>query len=71
MIVVLLLITLFAFIAYTFYKASQNHAQYFEDRNLKYASASYALRFLIKIVSGKYDILELSDRFYNAFPEEP
>lgn len=70
MIFVVLLITLIAFIAFKFYKASKNHAQYFEDRHLKYTSAFYAVRALIITFLGKNDVLQMSDRLYNKFPNE-
>lgn len=70
MIFVVLLITAIVFVAFKFYRASQNHAQYFEDRNLKYTSAFYAVRALIRTFSGKNDVLQMSERLYNRFPNE-
>lgn len=68
---ILILLTFFvALIGYAFYKLSANNAQYFEERNLKYAGLLSG-GGLFGVILGVSDFLEATKRTYNAFPNEP
>lgn len=66
----LLLATGIVLIAYAFYKLSTNNARYFKERNIKYAGALSGLRNMVRVVLGKIDFLEMTQKMYNAFPDE-
>lgn len=67
---VALVVIAFALIAYMLYKLSSNHAQYFEQRNLKYISVAATLKNLLGMVTHRYDLLEFSRKIYDQFPNE-
>lgn len=67
----LLLATGIALIAYAFYKLSTNNAQYFKERNIKYSGAISGVRNMVRVLFGRIDFLEMSQKMYNAFPDEP
>lgn len=56
-------------VAYAFYKISTNNAKYFEERNLKYRGVLGLLKGLIFVSLGRYDILTMIKRMYDAFPD--
>ncbi len=70
MIGVLLLTIGVALIAYAFYKSSTNSARYFEERNLKYVGLLAGLPNIYKMIFKKTDILELSLKGYDLYPNE-
>ncbi|XP_031640704.1 probable cytochrome P450 9f2 [Contarinia nasturtii] len=66
----LLILTAIVFIAYTYYKRTQNLCAYFDERNLKYKSGLAGLQSFYSILFNKIDAFELSQSFYDAFPDE-
>lgn len=66
----LVLATGVALIVYALYKLSTNSAQYFEERNLKYIGAFTGMRNFFDMFMGRNDFLVMTQRMYNAFPNE-
>lgn len=64
-------VVLIVLIVFAISRLSTNTAQYFEDRNLKYAGVTVALRNIFGMFSGGNDFLELALRMYNVFPDQP
>lgn len=72
MFIELLLITtiLVVFIAYQIRKQTQKLCEYFDERKLKYKSASENWKSFLSILFGKQDAFETGRGFYDAFPDE-
>lgn len=71
MFVELLLGVIVTLIAYLFYKLSTNNARYFEERNLKYKGAAFAVRNLYSAFFGKFNAFEMVKNLCYALPNEP
>lgn len=66
----LLLATGVALIVYAIYRLSTNSAQYFEERNLKYVGALIGMKNFFGMFMGRSDFFQMTQRLYNAFPNE-
>lgn len=74
MFVELFLTTLVALIAYAMFKLrklSTSSAQYYEERHLKHVGVLTALKNLFGLFLARNDFLEVSQRMYNLYPDEP
>lgn len=58
-------------ITYYFFKLTSNNARYFRERNLKYRGARDTLRVMLSVFLGKIDIVEMTKKSYDHFPDEP
>lgn len=65
-----LLVIIITLIAYAIYKCSAN-ARYFKERNLKYVGISTGVKNLFDLLLSRKDILEMSQKMYDTFPDEP
>ncbi len=69
--IVELLAIVIVIITYFFYEKTSNAAQYFRKRNLKYRGAMDTLRAASSVFFGKIDVMEMTEKSYNYFPDEP
>lgn len=58
-------------ITYAFYRLTTNKARYFAERNLKYRGARETLGVMFSVFFGKIGIIEMTEKAYNHFPNEP
>lgn len=69
-------IFLFTFLVILFvysiiHRRIEQNAEYFRSRNIKYKGFSHSMFSLINMFFGKTDVLEFTQRNYNAVPTEP
>lgn len=57
-------------IALAFYKLSTKHAQYFDERNLKYNGIVGWMKNMYYLFSGNFNAFQISQNMYDSHPQE-
>lgn len=70
MITELFLLSVIAIWTFLLYKFVTVDRLYFERRNIKYKTQSFALRNIFSFLSGRFTAPEFAERLYNAFQNE-
>lgn len=71
MIGVLLLFVAIFLLSYKFYKWGTLNNDFFERRNIKYLKPKFLIGSSGPTLLGKLTGVELAQKLYNAFPDEP